>query len=474
MADFLDACIVSSPLALTESWFNRLPASQRRADERYVLQPGGNFRFAIRPLAQAGGGRLAERCLDLLEVAAAVYLTDQLVRRPSLLVGARRIALHVHLRNPEAFEEEKAALEAALLFLSRDHWALKFHSRAASPSWEETLSADPVRTLPEADSVCLFSGGLDSLAGSLHLYQDGRKPVLLSHSRSWKSRQRKIHEKLAGVTAQPLVQFDTGFDNRGAPAERRLHRNDTSQRVRAFLYLAAAAALARALDLRDVFICENGPLACAVPAQPHLVPTRHAHPHVLGLLELFFSHVLEQPIRLHNPFLLLTKGQALAKVSATLRKHALEEAITSTVSCWQYFARLLDIKPPNLACGACVPCLVRRSALHRAGFSDSDADVWLRLEEAPGRLAASFAGHGKDREAAVRGEERVRRAWLAFHRLDATLGRLGSNGVFFGLPEAGELLRRPGLRELEAGWRVKLPAMYREFTKEFRERFPLP
>jgi len=113
-------------------------------------------------------------------------------------------------------------------------------------------------------------------------------------------------------------------------------------------------------------IAENGQMAIHIPlsaARVGAFSTHTAHPRFVAEMEGILSTVLCFPINVVNPYLYMTKAEAVARV---VREHS--NAVPLTVSCWQT-ARLAGEKKH---CGQCVPCLVRRIALEHNG---------LRLDE---------------------------------------------------------------------------------------------
>jgi hypothetical protein len=69
----------------------------------------------------------------------------------------------------------------------------------------------------------------------------------------------------------------------------------------------------------------------------------------------------EIPCKIINPYQFKTKGQMAAECQ---NRQLLADIVDSTVSCSHW-------KRSNQQCGICVPCIIRRSALHAGGISES-------------------------------------------------------------------------------------------------------
>lgn len=202
----------------------------------------------------------------------------------------------------------------------------------------------------EVSRVVLFSGGLDSTSGIA--LDDGRagETQLVSHYSRQKSVQRSLASELGyGVPTQARISGTTGR-GRGF-----LHRS--------FYFLCLAAFVAETFGVHRLIQYENGILALAIPPSPAFMMTRHAHPRVHEAARRLFAEVLGGTWSIENPFLKLTKRQCFEGRLAGLVKGT---ALLSEIeSCWytNSYQLLGGIeKTVGKPCGACIPCLVRRSA----------------------------------------------------------------------------------------------------------------
>jgi hypothetical protein len=156
---------------------------------------------------------------------------------------------------------------------------------------------------------------------------------------------------------------------------------------RSFLFLSLAGAVADSFGATRIYQFENGPLAAALPPSPMYRMTRHAHPRLHAAAGSLFRRLFGRPFSVENPFLPLTKREAvelLAKNCNTTR--SLRDILAKTETCWNLNARSVLgglEKAPGVACGSCIPCLVRRTAiprgdpvLHRVDFSKTRGEAY--------------------------------------------------------------------------------------------------
>lgn len=316
---------------------------------------GGPVRVALRRL----GIPTPQKAFDFLTVALAVTAADTFVSRELTPDGwTRYIRLHVPVYEASIWKPVVPLFEKALRFLSGDIWTISIQS--GGPVRPEPQARGRLLKLLDHDSVCLFSGGLDSTIGALDLLADGTRPVLVSHGyRGDQSRQYEIHQKL------PVnVSWFTANAN---PVSR--VPNDTTMRTRSLNFLAYGAVIASTLaELTDqtpvqLIVPENGFIALNAPLTRRRLgslSTRTTHPHFLNLIQRIFAE-LGIPVILNNPYGFSTKGEMLAN---SADPKTLSEVAARTVSCGKWKRR-------GKQCGRCVPCLIRRASFFAAGRVDS-------------------------------------------------------------------------------------------------------
>lgn len=339
---------------------------------------------------------------ELFVIAAAVYCADKIVlRRPTQDAWTRDLEFYIEVDNPDMWNDVKTDLEPMLSFLSGDQYSFTFRRRPqrAVPRSNVKRRKPPVPPR-NADGVCLFSGGLDSLTGAIDLLASGKKLLLAGHHDSplAENRQRALFTELVSAFGDDKVERRSLYLRPRAAHPDQAHplppgaRENTS-RSRSFLFVAAAVAAASAMGPGvPVYMPENGFIGVNVPltaARSGSLSTRTTHPLYVDyfgrlLAKLGLDHAIA------NPFRLKTKGELLAECADP---NLLQALATKSVSCSHPEIKRFYQSPYN-NCGTCYPCLIRRAAMHHTGWDGNDyvldalgADAPLLLE--PNRIVGA-------------------------------------------------------------------------------------
>jgi len=309
------------------------------------------------------GVRIPGQVMDFLTIALAVTAADTFVRRADAEDGwTRRFSLKLPLHEPARWLPLKKDLERSLHFLSGDMWDFEFQGGGYHPPvpYRRRDRFQLIR-LRDLDCVSLFSGGLDSAIGAIDLLAQGRAPLLVSHAyKGDKTHQDHIAEALEGRYSR----FEINADPHLYTGE-----TDITMRTRSLNFLAFAAVGACAVqavsqqEKVDLFVPENGFISLNAPLTPRRIgtlSTRTTHPHFIESIQRLFDGV-DIPCRIINPYQFKTKGQM---VTDCQNRQLLADIVDSTVSCSHW-------KRSNQQCGTCVPCIIRRAALHAGAISEN-------------------------------------------------------------------------------------------------------
>lgn len=314
-------------------------------------------RLPIEPTIQA---------FDFLTIALAVTASDTFVDRNTAPDRwCRDLKVVVALNDPIPWRNVAADLESALHFLSGDKWSFEFLGGGMSPPRVRERRIDLfTETLDTVDSVTLFSGGLDSTIGVLDLLSNGKIPLLVSHA----------YRGDATIQSAVLQHFPTRYKLFGVnlhPVSLRAEASDITMRTRSFNFLALAAVAASVVNVVrgtqsiQLTVPENGFIALNPPLTPRRVgslSTRTTHPYFLKKIQSIFDFI-GMGVEINNPYEFKTKGEMFAEC---LDQPTLVRVASETMSCSNW-------KRKRMACGRCVPCLIRRASFDRAGVADTSA-----------------------------------------------------------------------------------------------------
>ncbi len=309
----------------------------------------------------------SQRAWDFLSFALAVTAADSFVKRADAANGwTREIGLKVELLNPTPWQTISSELEQTLRFLTGDIWQLEFQGRGTPiPSLKTRRWKDAA-----CDSVCLFSGGLDSLIGALDLIAGARIPYLVSCA------YPKDAEKQDFLVRELGIKRNRHFP--ANPDPRWDHTNETSMRARSFLFLALGTLIASTLRRKktepmELYMPENGFISLNVPLSDRRIgslSTRTTHPHFIAGIEQMLT-AMDLNVRIINPYQFKTKGEMIGECKEPA---VLKRLSGATVSCGKW-------KRKSQQCGRCFPCLIRRAAFKAAKITDPTDYRFTSLSE---------------------------------------------------------------------------------------------
>lgn len=318
---------------------------------------------------------------DLFLLADMVYLADTRIARAihSQDSWTREITLVVPVSSPGIWNKQKALIERMLNFLTGDIWKIEFKIRL----WvfedylvkraKKTTDLKHVRSTykdlrtDEYDCATLFSGGMDSLISTINLLEDGKDVLLISHAGDGftKKAQRDItcclndDYKYCPPTWMDLwlVSPNNLIPDGG---------EDSNLRSRSFLFFAYGVfAMSGTRNLHELLVPENGLIALNVPLDSTRVgsfSTRTTHPFYMDCWNKLLEG-LGTNYSVRNPYWNKTKGEMAAECK---NQNELQKTMQLSISC-SSIAKSRYIKGGHInQCGYCVPCLIRRAAMHKA------------------------------------------------------------------------------------------------------------
>jgi 7-cyano-7-deazaguanine synthase in queuosine biosynthesis len=314
------------------------------------------------------GVTIDEKALDLITIASAVTAAETFERRGDAAdAWSRTMHLHVPVNDEVLWNDLSKKLESILNFLTGDQWKFTFTKTSFQMPHPivSNLSRNRLASLKGLNCVCLFSGGLDSAVGAIDILngKSTHKPLLVSHAyRGDGVKQNDIKKLLKSNYGELSYSISPKLMSglRG--------KTDVTMRGRSFNFLAMAvlgiSALRNANDedsISTIIVPENGYISINPPLTRRRIgshSTRTTHPYFLNRLEeLLKDSGLN--VNFENPYQFKTKGEMLAEC---VDQAAIEKAVPLSVSCSHWHRK-------HKQCGHCVPCLIRRSSIYHAGFT---------------------------------------------------------------------------------------------------------
>ena len=308
---------------------------------------------------------------DLFTIAIMVFAVDKRVQR-KLFPDAwtRDLIVSIPVLEIEAWAGTEPLWEKMLSFLTGDKWNILFRPTRVKYSRHDNKNRIH-NNIKKHDSVCLFSGGLDSFCGAITLLEQGGSPCLLGHNEYPKLRTRQLQmcQSFQSLYSEQNVDFQSFTANSRAPqliAGELLRGTENTCRGRSLLFLCAALSIAELIGKdTPVYIPENGFIGLNIPltsSRKGSCSTRTTHPYFLRMLTDVLRIVgISHPII--NFFAYNSKREIVSFVKDT---EAFRASYRYTISCShpcvsRYNRNGSREYPIN--CGYCYPCLIRKASL---------------------------------------------------------------------------------------------------------------
>jgi hypothetical protein len=335
--------------------------SNRPADTIFITQYAnigdkdvGYFGLALPNRIKRSGLAPSNQIWDFTTFALTVSAIDKLMPRTDSPDGwTRELDVEIQLSNPSEWNDLVDDLQNLLRFLTGDFWTLHFSPGGHPPPRPKTtISYD-------ADCVCLLSGGIDSLIGGIDLTNNGRTPLFVSQIVNG---SRNHQEEFANALGAGNRFFQWGYEAKLSGYRER------STRGRSLVFFAFAALASTALQETmpnpiDIIVPENGFISLNVALSPGRLgslSTKTTHPiYMKGIQELWDN--LGISLQLQFPYRNSTKGEMIEECKD---QTTLQQLIGESISCGKYHINR------HMHCGVCIPCLVRRAAFAKVGWSD--------------------------------------------------------------------------------------------------------
>ncbi len=314
----------------------------------------------------------SELAMDLLVIACTMYAADTRFKRETYAEDSwtRMIDLFIPVSDVPFWDGQKELLQKIFRFLTGDIWALNFRGRVnpnllLSPRGHRQHYRMPYQT----DTVCLFSGGMDSLIGAVDLLEQGIRPLLVGHAKSSDVApyQDNCYNALASRYTNLLPERIYAFVR--IPKKNLFSSEDHTERGRSFLFLTLGAICASALQQQSrLIVPENGMISLNIPLTPLRVgshSTRTTHPHYFAMMQKLFEN-MQIGVTIHNPYQFKTKGEMLAECTNNPLV-----AQAESMSCSRPATHNANIETAGtMHCGYCVPCIIRQAAFRKANIAD--------------------------------------------------------------------------------------------------------
>lgn len=331
---------------------------------------------------------------DLLVIATAVFAVDRKIPRKKLLGKyaekyayndnwTRNFDISIPVVEIEKWNASKDKLQEFLDFLTGDEWNIEFRAtnsryRNGKFSTKKYENLNQMINNKDFDCVSLFSGGLDSFCGALHLLEKNKKVFFVTCMEHKLLRRRVnniynlVDKGYSGLNKEIYVFSANPKKPENVPEEFLNKFSEDTSRSRSFLFMAVAIAVASIIKPKEgVYIPENGFIGINLPLTKSRLgscSTRTTHVWALKKLnELLILLDIDIPVT--NFYKYSTKGEIVDEFK---NNKIFRQCVKLTLSCSHpTHGRMAGATPP-INCGYCYPCMIRRASLHKIGFDNTE------------------------------------------------------------------------------------------------------
>ena len=339
--------------------------------------PDQNFDNDLNNVEKLIGHKLNPLIYDFYTIALAVYIAD-LQNKKNPRTGCRTLSILLAVSDLNKWIAVKQKLEATLRFLSGDSFRFYF-VQSSKPALPYDFEEKDRRV------VSLFSGGLDSLSGVAWLLANGLEPILVSHAakNTLFEVQRTMAKKIEEIAGKEIL---FGQISARPKLGKHLSAKEYSEPCRSFLYLTLGMTFALELGVSRMFVFENGVMALNIPLTPSRIylSTRTTHPIFLRNYSELITAAFDAQISIENPFLTLTKAEAVAPIDSDGFLDLVKESCSCSTGGYRYLGISTNEFPH---CGICLPCIARRIALNSSRLWSVDSkyafDICAKYDDIP-------------------------------------------------------------------------------------------
>lgn len=214
------------------------------------------------------------------------------------------------------------------------------------------------------NSICLLSGGLDALSGSIS--EKNNKTLFITTETN----------STEVLNAKHIYDNVLKEKNNKHIIVKKIDLNEDchyTQRTRTLFFLSNALIFADYFKISEIKMYENGIMSLNPKFYFRRIVTKTTHPKTIYLINKIL-HELNINIKIVNPYMYLTKSEVLNKIP---KKYIDEIKNTKTCSKNHGIQALSNRKKGETHCGLCTACILRQISILSSGLSEKDACYML-------------------------------------------------------------------------------------------------
>ena len=321
---------------------------------------------------------------DFGNLSLAVYVIDQLLSRTAYGYQgwSRYFKIFIPVVDVPVWNNQISQIESMLSFLTGDKWEVEFRQRKAAEIQSTVYNG-------LVSHVSLFSGGLDSLIGTIDLLSHYSEIALISHHKGGGGGEKSTQASLVSElqNAYPAKKINSNlFYVQPLKGDKNLGGENT-QRARSLMFIALGLLVANGYGkTTTLLIPENALISLNIPltmSRYGTYSTKTTHPKFIETVSDLLS-ALSIGNRIDNPYKFKTKGEMLKDCAdqSLIQRIAYSSTSCSKTNYYKRWTKKTKTSRDIAShCGHCVPCIIRRSAFYSIGADRFEGNYHVDVQQ---------------------------------------------------------------------------------------------
>lgn len=301
--------------------------------------------------------------LDLFDALSYIVYTDFYTPRDEDTNNLKKLTVNIPVNNLDLFNNVKDELNKLVKYVTNgENWNINFY-KIKTPKFIDNNHLD-VDTI-KYNSICLLSGGLDSLAGTQFEKSNNTIFVTFQTNSIELNNSSKIYDELIKDVNNVRVEI----------LKKNFKCNSHyTERTRSLMFLASCIIYADYYNINKIKIYENGIMSL----NPKFNFSRRVTKTTNQKTLFMFNEILEKlgiNILVINPFKYKTKSEVINFIPDNYLMHIKNN--TRTCSKNPGIVHFRNKNKGNFHCGVCIACILRQIGIHNNGLDMYDSDYCL-------------------------------------------------------------------------------------------------
>ena len=391
--------------------------------------------------------------LDFFDLIAYICYTDFFTIRDEDVNNKERLSVTVPVNNIETFNNIRKDIEVLLTYMTNgEKWDINFENQKEKKKIEREQKS--ICNNIKYNSICVLSGGLDSMAGSVVEKRNNTIFVTFETNPIEVSNSNDIYEKLIKN------------DNNKHVIIRKLNLAEDehyTERTRSLIFIASSLIYADYYNIDKIKIYENGIMSLNPKFNFSRRVTKTTNQKTLFLINEILKK-LGIDVKVINPFKYKTKADIINIIPEEYNQHIINN--TRTCSKNPGIRHFRNKKKGNFHCGMCIACILRQIGM----ISNHREDCEYLLPES----LADFKDIEQYEKIISKEKDPCKDQKASLYKFNEKRSLLEYYKLFYKNIKKGTIYNYLDMKEEyyeDIDWQNKIEEMLEKFTLELEEYF---